>query len=74
MLSAYGFYLQVAREYVMFCALENSIKNESGLIYRFRKHFDEANEILDDQLAKRLWERSSEMVRLKERLNRVAKA
>ncbi len=62
---------QAAAEYAMFCALENSIKHESGQVFRFRKLFHQANEKLDAELANRLWKKSSEMVRLDERLARV---
>lgn len=55
----------------MYCALDKSIADETGQIYRFRKHFDKANERLDGELAKNLWEKSSELVRLNERLARV---
>lgn len=63
-----NYFHQAASEYVMFCALENNIKHESGKVYRFRKHFRQANRKLDDKLANGLWERSVELVRLNERL------
>ncbi len=54
----------------MYCALDKSIKDETGQVYRFRKPFRRANEKLDNELAKRLWDKSSELVRLDERLKR----
>ncbi|KAJ6636427.1 Retinol dehydrogenase 12, partial [Pseudolycoriella hygida] len=62
---------EAASEFVMYCALDKGIEHETGQIYRFRKHFDKANERLDSELAKSLWEKSSEMVRLSERMSRV---
>lgn len=70
-LNFYADYFQAASEFVMYCALEKSIKEETGQVYRFRKPFHEANEKLDGELAKRLWEKSSELVRLNERLARI---
>ncbi|XP_037037132.1 retinol dehydrogenase 12-like isoform X2 [Bradysia coprophila] len=61
---------EAASEFVMFCALENRIKGETGMVYRFRKHFHKANKNLDADFAERLWDKSSEMVRLDERLRR----
>lgn len=55
----------------MFCALEKSIKDETGQVYRFRKPLREANARLDSELAERLWEKSSDLVRLNERLARL---
>lgn len=64
-------YLQAASEFIMFCALEKSIKDETGQMYRYRKHFDTANKRLDGELARNLWEKSTSMVRLNERLARL---
>lgn len=55
----------------MYCALDKSIENETGQIYRFRKHFNKANDKIDNELAKSLWEKSSELVKLNERVARV---
>lgn len=54
----------------MYCALDKSVEDETGQIYRFRKHFNKANEKIDNELAKSLWEKSSELVKLSERLAR----
>ncbi|XP_037037133.1 retinol dehydrogenase 11-like isoform X3 [Bradysia coprophila] len=64
---------EAASEYVMYCALDKTIQDETGQIYRFRKHFNKANEKVNAELAKSLWEKSSEMVRLNERLERITK-
>lgn len=55
----------------MFCALEKSIENESGKMYRFRKQFDRVNKRLDNDLAKKLCETSATLVKLNERLSRI---
>ncbi len=55
----------------MYCALDKSIKDETGQIYRFRKHFNKANDKIDEELAKSLWEKSSDWVKLNERLARM---
>lgn len=62
---------QAASEFVMYCALEKSIGEETGQVYRYRKHFHKANKRLDNELARNLWEKSTVMVRLNERLLRV---
>lgn len=62
---------QAASEFIMFCALEKCIENESGKVYRFRKQFDKANKRLDNDLAEKLCDKSATLVRLNERLARV---
>lgn len=75
----FGFFLkywsfypeQAASEFILPCALDESIQNETGKMYRFRKYFGAAEKRLDDQLARNLWEKSSQMAQLPERLARV---
>lgn len=57
----------------MYCALETSIKDETGHVYRFRKPFRKANKKLDNELASRLWDKSSDLLRLNERITRITK-
>lgn len=66
----FNFDLKAASEYVMYCALDKSIQNETGQIYRFRSRFNRANEKIDGELAKSLWEKSSELVGLDKRMAR----
>lgn len=56
----------------MHCALDESIQHETGLIYRFRKHFRAANEKCDGDMAERLWDKSAKLVQLDERMARAA--
>lgn len=62
---------QVASEYIMYCALEKSIENETGKMYRYRKQYEKVNKRLDSNLAKRLCEKSVVLVKLNERLARI---
>lgn len=55
----------------MYCALEKSIANETGKMYRCRKEFHKADKMLDVDLARQLCEKSAELVRLNERLERI---
>jgi len=48
---------EAASEFIMYCALDKSIENETGKMYSLRRHFSHANKRLDDQLAKNLFEK-----------------
>ncbi|ODN03818.1 Retinol dehydrogenase 11 [Orchesella cincta] len=43
-------------ETILHCALSKKCAQESGLIYRFSKHFNSAMKRLDTKMASRLWE------------------
>lgn len=55
----------------MHCALEKSIENDNGKMYRFRKRFHKANKKVDSYSERHLYETSAKLVKLNERLTRV---
>jgi len=58
-------------EFILHCVLDKSIENESGKMYRFRRPFYFANRRLDEDLARNLWEKSSTLVKLNERMKNM---